>query len=264
MIVIKPGGGLCNYLRVVLSWYSYARSINSKLVVIWEVGDGSSCRCNGFFLDYFKEINGITFLRDNGKNYPIDYSGHHAKNGYIRNIKYHEILKPKKYMNKIIKKKIQKINGNNVKNKINITSELERKIIIKKVKNCKNNKQLQKINKVHNEYKSVHIRRTDHIDLAKSRNKFTSNKIFNNFINKNNKNLYIATDNIKTYNAFKKRHREKVKFKYHKNNEESFRKTSLRDAIIDIYMCVYSDKFMGSGFSSFSKLIMSLRREKNL
>ena len=37
------------------------------------------------------------------------------------------------------------------------------------------------------------------------------------------------------------------------------RKTSLRDAILDIYMCVSSEKFMGSGYSSFSDFIECLR-----
>ena len=257
MIVVKPCGGLSNYLRVVLSWYSYAKSINSKLIVIWEVND----TCNGFFLDYFEETNGITFVRDNSNNYHINYSGTSAKNGYIRNIKYHEILKPKKYINKIVKKKIRKINGNNINN---ITYEYERKIIIKGGKKGTNNK-MQKNKKVQNKYYSIHIRRTDHIDLAKSRNKFTTDKEFHTFINKNkNKNFYIATDDPKTYNAFKNRHKKNIKFKYHETNDSEFRKTSMRDAIIDIYMCVYADKFIGSGYSSFSNLIKSLRKEKNL
>ena len=37
------------------------------------------------------------------------------------------------------------------------------------------------------------------------------------------------------------------------------RKTSLKDAIIDMYMCVYSNDFMGSDYSSFSDIINRLR-----
>ena len=35
MIIIKPTGGLCNYLRVIFSYYEYARKNNSELNVIW-------------------------------------------------------------------------------------------------------------------------------------------------------------------------------------------------------------------------------------
>lgn len=36
MITIKPTGGLCNYLRVLFSYYEYARKNNLKLNVIWK------------------------------------------------------------------------------------------------------------------------------------------------------------------------------------------------------------------------------------
>ena len=45
MIYIIPTGGLCNYLRVVFSYNEYAKSINKKLTVIWNV----TKECNGFF-----------------------------------------------------------------------------------------------------------------------------------------------------------------------------------------------------------------------
>ena len=53
--VIKPSGGLCNYLRVIFSYYQYAQKINKKLVVIWTV----TRFCNGFFLDYFEPVENI-------------------------------------------------------------------------------------------------------------------------------------------------------------------------------------------------------------
>jgi len=110
-------------------------------------------------------------------------------------------------------------------------------------------------------YISVHIRRTDHIQLAKYNNRYTDDEEFINFLDKsdNNKNIYIATDNKITYNKFKKKYQNRIKIDYHKTNNNSLRKTSLQDAIIDIYICVYSDDFMGSGWSSFSRVIKSLR-----
>ena len=97
--------------------------------------------------------------------------------------------------------------------------------------------------------------------MAKYNNRYTDDEEFINFLDKsdNNKNIYIATDNKITYNKFKKKYQNRIKIDYHKTNNNSLRKTSLQDAIIDIYICVYSDDFMGSGWSSFSRVIKSLR-----
>jgi hypothetical protein len=97
--------------------------------------------------------------------------------------------------------------------------------------------------------------------LAKKNNRYTTDDEFIDFLDKsdNNKNIYIASDNEITYNKFKKKYQNRIKFDYHKTNKSAIRQTSLQDAIIDIYMCVYSDDFMGSGWSSFSDLIKMLR-----
>ena len=62
-----------------------------------------------------------------------------------------------------------------------------------------------------------------------------------------------------TYNKFKTKYKNRIKFDYHETNNNRLRKTSLKDSIIDIYMCIYSDDFMGSGWSSFSDLINACR-----
>ena len=222
MIVIKPVGGLSNYLRVVLSWYSYARSINSKLVVIWRV----TSACNGFFLDFFKPVKHIVFLPKNIYKYKIDYTGYgdNITHGPVPNIKYNRILKLRYTIKKSILKRRTKLKHN---------------------------------------YNSVHIRRTDLCKWAKKRNAvLTPDDDFNRFIDDNiDKYVYIATDSVTKYKQFQKKYKKNIKFKYHTNNPNKLRKTSLRDAIIDIYMCVYSDKFMGTNASSFSQLIQSIRDE---
>jgi len=52
MFVIKPIGGLCNYLRVILSYNQLAKKYNEKLLVHWEV----TPECNGKFHDYFLDV----------------------------------------------------------------------------------------------------------------------------------------------------------------------------------------------------------------
>jgi hypothetical protein len=219
MIVVQPVGGLCNYLRVVFSYYKIASLSNDTLTVIWLKDDA----CNGYFLDYFKPIQNITFEYNNMNNYKIDYFGcnaHHDYNAHFK-LKYENLeLVPE--INEIIINK-QKILGN---------------------------------------YIAVHIRRTDSIENAKLNNQYTTDDCFFNFIDNKLKdkklNLYIATDNIETYNIFKAKYGNLVKFDYHKTIN-GLRHTSLRDAIIDLYMCINSDYFLGSGFSSFTNMINDIR-----
>ena len=52
-------GGLNNRLRQVFSYYNYTQKHNLHLTVIWVTNK----ECNGFFLDYFEPVTGITFLK---------------------------------------------------------------------------------------------------------------------------------------------------------------------------------------------------------
>lgn len=176
--------------------------------------------CPGYFLDYFEPIPDVTFKYNKDENVKINYRGCQPRqNNHKPN---YDKLKLKPYIEKIIFDKLEILNKN---------------------------------------YISVHIRRTDHIGLAKSNNRYTDDDEFINFLDKsdNCKNIYIATDNEITYNKFKKKYPKRIKFDYHKTNNNAMRKTSLEDAIIDMYMCVYSSDFMGSDYSSFSDIINRLR-----
>jgi hypothetical protein len=218
MITIQPIGGLCNYLRVVFSYYEYAKSINTQLHVIWRKTD----MCNGHFLDYFEPLPNVHMIDSTDKNTGIQYTGCNIHPGFQPN---YSNLKLLPHMKELIKNRITILEKN---------------------------------------YISVHIRRTDHIELAKKVQVYTDDNDFINFIdNFNNKNIYIATDNEGTYTIFKDKYPCLVKFDYHKTVHNSFRHTSLDDAIIDIYMCVFSDDFMGSGWSSFTDIILNLRGHKD-
>lgn len=222
-IVIIPKYGLCNYLRVIFSWNLYAKSIDKKLIVLWNITQD----CPGFFLDYFKPIKNVKILKDYDiESYEtIDYEGcmWHPDYDPFKMFIY-EGLKPLPYINKIINIKKKIFEGN-----------------------C---------------YTAVHIRRTDHVNLAKRNGQFTTDKEFIDYISESECNgLYIATDNKVTYDYFKEKFPGKIIIKkYHRRKESrGLRYTSMLDAVLDIYMCVNSDEFMGSGYSSFSELIYHLR-----
>ena len=42
------------------------------------------------------------------------------------------------------------------------------------------------------------------------------------------------------------------------------RKTTLHDAIIDLYMCIFSNYFQFSGQSSFSDVILQIRKNQDI
>jgi hypothetical protein len=216
-----PTGGLCNYLRVIFSYNEYAKHNHAKLMVVWNV----TSECNGNFMDYFEPIPNVRIISVLGGNNPLHtkiyYRGGETHPKFRPNYKDLSLLP---YMEKIIQ---------------------------------------TRVNILRVPYTSIHIRRTDHQRLAKKVNKFTTDNDFIKFIEKYKENgsLYIASDNKKTYDKFKQKYNNLVKFEYHKSNQYCLRHTSLQNAIIDIYMCVHSANFMRSGYSSFSYLILELRKK---
>ncbi len=72
IIRVKPTGGLCNYLRVALSYLQKARSERKQLEVIWEVTPA----CNGFFEDIFLPLPGMVVKKWTTKK--LDYEGCYA------------------------------------------------------------------------------------------------------------------------------------------------------------------------------------------
>ena len=125
----------------------------------------------------------------------------------------------------------------------------------------------QKINEKRQQlgkYIAVHIRRTDFINLAKQQNLYTEDQAFIEFINKYPEyNLYIATDNLETQQYFYNLYKDRIKLIKHIVPSTKLRQTSLEDSIIDLYLCIHSDKFMSSPYSSYSDTILSIRQNTN-
>lgn len=217
--IIKPKGGLCNYLRCVFSYNEYCKAINKKLIVIWI----ETQTCPGFFLDYFQPVENIIFLKNNDNNYKIDYHGcswHPEYSAY--NLTYNEL--------KLLDYLQLKID--------NIINEL-------------------------NSYISVHIRRTD-LGISEE----STDEVFIDFLNKNldiNTKIYIATDNWQTQNKFYNLYKENIKIiNWIDKRNRKLRKTTLEQTIIDIYICIYSNIFKGTYFSSLSDFIFLMRHNKNI
>lgn len=172
-----------------------------------------------FFLDYFKPIENIIFLKNNNDNLDLNYRGcllHSDFNPYEKFIYYDlELL-------------------DHLKLKLN-------NIILNL-----------------NPYIAIHVRRTDHCGYD---NKYTTDDEFINFINDNNDyKLYIATDNRDTQKKFYNLFNKRIKIiNWIKKNNSQFRKTTLEQTILDIYICINSNYFKGSYYSSFSDFIIQMR-----
>jgi len=110
-------------------------------------------------------------------------------------------------------------------------------------------------------YIAVHVRRTDHIELAKKNHKYTTDDQVENFITSHpDGNVYVATDNMKTYADLQEKFERRIILPYHHTIEGRLRHTTVVDAIVDLYMCSMATQFSGSGYSSFSGLIREIRK----
>jgi len=103
-------------------------------------------------------------------------------------------------------------------------------------------------------YTSIHVRRTDHNLSRDGKNVFVKDSVFFDFLNKSNCNIYLATDNFKTQEKYFIRYKKRMPFvKFITGTGK--RQTPLIDAVIDIYMCIESQNFLGTPWSSFTSFI---------
>lgn len=217
--VIMPIGGICNYLRVLFSYYKYCQSINKHLICIWRV----TSHCPGFFLNYFEPLKNATIIPINN-NYKVDYEGVDCHSNYdSENMFIYDELKLRPEMNAEV---------NNI------------------------------ILKLSNDYTAVHLRRTDHIPLAIRRGEYILESEFIDFCKEEpHSMIYIATDNNITQDAFQNIFKEKLYF-YNKISADKYtdmRFTDLKHSIIDLYVCIEANSFMGTPLSSFSDTIIQFR-----
>ncbi len=182
--------------------------------------------CPGYFLDYFEPVPGVTFLHNNIKNYKINYEG----------FDWHPDFHDRDGFNYADLKLIP-----SVQEKVNLI-----------------------VSNLNNNFSAMHIRRTDHIGLAKSVNLFMPDELFINYCKTNSdKYIYIATDNQITQQKFITLFPNQIKY-YNliSNNRKllsALRQTTLEHTIIDIFVCAHSTNFMGTAYSSLSELIHILR-----
>jgi hypothetical protein len=215
--IVKPDGGLCNYLRVIFSYLKYCKRENKTLGVIWEI----TRDCPGFFLDYFEPLDGVVFFKDSRLRADIYGNRWHQDYDPYEMFIYDGL--------KLLPKIQEKIKAT--------TSKLEN-------------------------YIAVHIRRTDHVTLAKAEEHYTDDNEFINFVNQYPEfNIYIATDNRETQDQFYALYKDRIKVIDFIRPSLKLRQTTLEEAILDMFICIGASHFKGSGWSSFSATIEQYRQD---
>jgi hypothetical protein len=221
---IFPTGGLCNKLRVILSWLLKAKKENKKLTVYWQKDKA----CPGFFKSIFENpepniLNVISSKIIDRKQ--LNYKGYSPLKKYPLNNALKEFqLNPLPHIKTEIKR---------IKEKLPTT------------------------------YIALHIRRTDLVNITKKREIYTSNHHFFNFVDQFDKNLmiYLATDNPATQKLFLEKYKTRIVIYNNINNHKKFgsRFTPLQHAVIDLYLCIDSTFFCGTQGSSFSQMIKMIK-----
>lgn len=227
-ITIFCSSGLSNRIRTILGFLYLCNIKNKKLNIIW-LQDNT---CNGNFLDYFQPIDNVNFLNEIIE--PVHFTGQST----IENIlKHYNLSIP---LTSILYSNIK------LKNDIEI-----------KVQN------FLSLNNIHNLI-GVHVRRTDYTGnfIGKILNGSNDDNEFFDYIDKysNGMPFFIATDNKETQNIYRNKYGKRAIFYSNIKDSKNLRKTSLENAIIDIFILSYCKKIKGTYNSSFTDFARLLKK----
>jgi hypothetical protein len=242
IFTIYPKAGLSNKLRVIFGWLK----CKDKIRVYWNVDQA----CNGKFTDIFEPIENVEIVETS-----LTYGLYINPLYTIIDLFFYYVIYPMKfdyYGFEDYKKIMEK---NNIHYSLYEEKEIYKKLKIKSRLNNIVNEFIKKNNL--QDGISLHVRRTDHVSLAQNSNNYSDDQEFFDFIDKfpNNTTIFLATDNLKTQEQFIERYGKRL-FYYKKIKEgNNLRKTSLEDAVIDIFIAARIKNFKGSKHSSYSELI---------
>lgn len=227
-VTIFLTSGLSNRIRTLLGFVQVCREKGLGLTVIW-IPDAT---CNGTFLEYFKPIPGVTFI--NHKIEPVHYTGQTT----IETIVSHYGLKQAKDLYCYL----------------DLHDDLE-----KDVYNFVKSNQLDRC-------VGIHVRRSDYTGnlVGKILNGVNSDEDFCNYIKKYSagQRFFLATDNRDTQEYYIRKYANRVHFYASIPRNDDLRKTTLRNAIIDIYLLSYCKNIKGTYKSSFSEFSRCLRKSR--
>ena len=225
-MILNVVGGLCNRLRAMLS---YSDVCGKYLTIRWEPNGDV---CSSKFTDVFEPMTNLPMV-DGGLFDVEDFAPH--PNAHPDWVYAYKLLKPKPH----------------------IVDEIQ-----------------WVLSGMPKDFAAIHIRRTDHTPNAQLNGFEIEHLIDYYHFAKEAKDLYIATDNSETFDKFSdcvrglgpKVHQAR-EIPYSRESQhltDHKRHTTLEHAVIDLYVCSYAHRFMGTNGSSFSDTIDILRRLRGL
>ncbi len=232
-MIILLRHGLANRLRTIVGFTYVARMLNIPITFYWGMNDAE---CNGLFSDLFEPY--LTTIHECN---PVE---HNVIPTFIGQATIQDILKMFSITTDV--SMIEKEYYLQFRVKPHILEAVETFF-------TNNDGRCAKGSKQYYNFAAMHIRRTDHIDLAKRFDSYTDDDEFDTFASKcrhDGKYVFLATDS----------HDVQKKYKWCKTYKNiipsnKLRQTTLADALIDALIASKCVRFKGSGFSSYSRLI---------
>jgi len=224
---ISVDNGLCNKLRALFSGLHYANKNNLNFNVYWSVHP-TECPCH--FLDVFKPVDGVNFTEHVDDSFLKKANKWIGEKGYQLNHKYnpHEI---DYFPNLIPVDSIQK--------------------------------EINEIINKENDFVAVHLRNgRRYVNMAKTFKCYNPPEDFIKRIPVDKK-IFLATDSKEIQDLFVDKYGSRLFF--NKKIESKSTRTpnsveSIRDSVIDLFVCINSSEFIGSNMSSFSEVIINKRK----
>lgn len=233
---ILPKGGICNRIRIILRHIYHFRkqnqlskdSVNTRVYVLWKSTD----HCRQSFDELFDEN---CLDEYNCTIVPYEDSVH----GTV-----------------CIDPMVEKVCGQALK-----YTDLYRALTPKaSLRNA-----IQETLPGNTPFIAIHVRRTDHTELAQSKGRFTTDEEFHTFIAKCPPQclIYVATDNCETQKQYVEKYGKRI-FWYEEIPLSVARRhhSDETGAIVDLYVCSSASYFKGSGYSSFTDTIEILRNNR--
>jgi predicted XRE-type DNA-binding protein len=252
--------GLANRLRTLIGFVYIGLETNKDFIFHWETKDPA---CNGTYSSVFEPF--VVNYKNIKKKVQIIEKPHDPKLEYYfigQDTTHHIIQLEAPHLIPEDSKKVANLyHSSYIQNIENIfySCIVPKKYILNKVNNFlkRHADADRKITA------AMHIRRTDHSDLAKKKDNFTGNDEFIKFAEEHkDTKIFLATDEKSVQDVFSKY--EHVVLYQQIKQSMALRQTTLQDAVIDIFVAAVSKHFHGSGYSSYSHLIEIYRRINHL
>lgn len=238
--VVASCGGLCNQLRVVLSYRIAAQKAGRHLYVKWSVCTACPAIDFNSLLEPIEGVDVCDTLLDLPECYRFGRSPDMMITGYTASTHISVLGTPTETQ---------------MYNVLRPLPSLQAKVD-ETVRACGP------------QFIALHIRRTDH-----NFGNQTSDESFFAFVDANPElPIFLATDNSETQSQFTARYGSRLRVleaiqtpstnQPHLRRKSEVRHTPLDHAVVDLFTCVAATVFKGSYFSSFSDTIMRLRQAR--